>query len=463
MFKIRFSGQCLPGFEESQVRSLLEQRGAFSAAQLNAVFRGGPVTLKQGLPLEKAAHYLAQLRKIGMDVAVEPDTSHTAPATTPSASQDTQAQQATQPRPNNAAEHICPRCGSMRLAGQPCSVCLGKTAQPKPAAAPQPVQAPPQVTETPDDSTDRTTLWGLSFFGRMNPAHYLLATFGAYLIQDIFHGEKFIALLAGAKIPDPGLFSLLACAFFVFQLTRVSALRLHDLGLPGFLAVAYVALCGFCGKTFGTHMGLNLLQCGVLLLAVLPSAGRNKYGWTPSAIGKPFEWYAPGIRANRVFFLSRIFSVLSIWVAFSLFNIFILGFFLRLFGASPITFAAANFLVTGYTLQLFLARIHDIGMSGRWLILYGILTMIRVLMASSLQLGGVGTLLVLLIVLIEIIIFIMLAVMSGQSSDNRFGPAPAACSTRALWGNLIFLILISAHLILRIADSGAFQKLQMLH
>jgi len=426
VFRIRFSGQCLPGFEESQVRKLLESRGAFTAAQLNAVFRGGPVTLKQGLALEKAAHYLAQLRKIGMDVAVEPDTSSLEPSATPSASQDTQARQAMQP---------------------------------KPAAAPQPVQAPPQVTETPDDSTDRTTLWGLSFFGRMNPAHYLLASFGAYLIQDIFHGEKFIELLAGAKIPDPGLLSMLACAFFVFQLTRVSALRLRDLGLPGFLAIAYMTLVGFCIKTFGTLIGLNLLQYGVLLLTVLPSAGRNKYGWTPSAIGKPFEWYDPGIRANRVFFLSRIFSVLSIWVVYSLLNIFMMRISLRLFDTIIMTFVSVGVLFSGYTLQLFLARLHDMGISGRWLVLYSIMTSIPVLMLSNLQFSLVGIILLILSFSIEALVFILLATVPGQAAENRFGPAPTACSTRALWGNLIFLILISTHLILRISNSDSFQGL----
>lgn len=430
VFRIRFTGRCLPGFDESQVRSLLESRGAFTAAQLNAIFRGRPVTLKQGLPLEKAAHYLAQLRKIGMDVAVEPDTSDTAPAATPSVPQDTQARQ---------------------------------VAQAQPAAAPQPVQAPPQITETPDNSTDRTTLWGLSFFGRMNPAHYLLAAFGAYLIQDIFQGKKYIALLTGAKISDPGLFGMLACVFFIFQLTRVSALRLHDLGLPGFLAVIYMALCGLCVNIFGTHTGLNLLQYGVLLLAVLPSAARNKYGWPPCAIGKPFEWYDPGARANRVFFLSRIFSVLSIWLVFSLLNTFMMSIFLELFEAPFVTFTAVSFLVTGYVLQLFLARLHDIGVSGRWLILYGIITTIRALIASSLQLGRVGVFFVLLIVLLEFFICFMLAVISGQSSENRFGPAPTACSTQALWGNLIFLFLISTYLVLRAADSGVLQRLQMPH
>lgn len=73
LFRVRFSGHCLPGFEEARVREALSLNGNFTPRQVRSIFRGHPVTLKGALPGDLATRYQVRLRRLGMDVAVEPD------------------------------------------------------------------------------------------------------------------------------------------------------------------------------------------------------------------------------------------------------------------------------------------------------------------------------------------------------------------------------------------------------
>lgn len=90
VFRIRFSGKCLPGFDELFVRQTLRNRLGFTQHQISSVFRGRPVTLKRNMEERSARQYEARLRQIGMDVICEPEEpardSHPAvPATPPPA------------------------------------------------------------------------------------------------------------------------------------------------------------------------------------------------------------------------------------------------------------------------------------------------------------------------------------------------------------------------------------------
>jgi len=91
VFRIRFSGKCLPGFDELFVRQTLRNNLGFTQHQVASIFRGRPVTLKRNMEERPAREYESRLRQIGMDViceAEQPDTgvrpkSHPAPVQPP--------------------------------------------------------------------------------------------------------------------------------------------------------------------------------------------------------------------------------------------------------------------------------------------------------------------------------------------------------------------------------------------
>jgi uncharacterized membrane protein YhaH (DUF805 family) len=71
VFRIRFSGKCLPGFDENIVRQTLAEKLGFTPNQIASIFRGRPVTLKTNMGAPAATAYEAKLRLMGMDVKTE--------------------------------------------------------------------------------------------------------------------------------------------------------------------------------------------------------------------------------------------------------------------------------------------------------------------------------------------------------------------------------------------------------
>lgn len=89
VFRVRFSGKSLPGFDENQIRQILAEKLGFNSQQIASIFRGRPVTLKKNMQKSAADQYEKRLRSIGMDVRAEPETEgpggQSAPAARPAA------------------------------------------------------------------------------------------------------------------------------------------------------------------------------------------------------------------------------------------------------------------------------------------------------------------------------------------------------------------------------------------
>lgn len=99
LFRIRFSGKCLPGFDENIVRQTLAEKLGFTPNQIASIFRGRPVTLKTNMEATAAVAYEAKLRLMGMDVKTEPLEAVMAsePRATASAPQPSEAKRPGQP------------------------------------------------------------------------------------------------------------------------------------------------------------------------------------------------------------------------------------------------------------------------------------------------------------------------------------------------------------------------------
>lgn len=69
---ILFGGLVVEGFDAEAVKLMAAKRLKFSERQADLLFSGAEVTMKRGLNEEKARHYADTLRKLGMEVRVEP-------------------------------------------------------------------------------------------------------------------------------------------------------------------------------------------------------------------------------------------------------------------------------------------------------------------------------------------------------------------------------------------------------
>lgn len=69
---ILFGGLVVEGFDAEAVKLMAAKRLKFSERQADLLFSGKEVTMKRGLTEDKARHYADTLRKLGMEVRVEP-------------------------------------------------------------------------------------------------------------------------------------------------------------------------------------------------------------------------------------------------------------------------------------------------------------------------------------------------------------------------------------------------------
>jgi len=80
---IRFAGQVIEGFDAHAVKLMAAKRLKFSEQQADLLFSGKEVTMKRGLGEDKARHYADTLRRLGMDVQVDPPLAPPPEADTP--------------------------------------------------------------------------------------------------------------------------------------------------------------------------------------------------------------------------------------------------------------------------------------------------------------------------------------------------------------------------------------------
>lgn len=71
MYNIVFSGRLLDGHSQPRVREAAARRLGLNAAQLQRLFSGKHMVIKQGVSAESAQHYLALLHELGMDARME--------------------------------------------------------------------------------------------------------------------------------------------------------------------------------------------------------------------------------------------------------------------------------------------------------------------------------------------------------------------------------------------------------
>lgn len=69
---ILFAGRVADGFDAEAVKLTASKRLKFSDRQAELLFSGKEVTMKRGLSEDKARHYAQTLRKLGMEVRVDP-------------------------------------------------------------------------------------------------------------------------------------------------------------------------------------------------------------------------------------------------------------------------------------------------------------------------------------------------------------------------------------------------------
>src|SRR5579885_3366859 len=86
-FRIIFSGNVLPGFDAADVKRAAETKLKANAEQVERLFSGKRAVLKKNLEEDKAQHYVAVMRRIGMEVAEEEEADELAPIELPSAGQ----------------------------------------------------------------------------------------------------------------------------------------------------------------------------------------------------------------------------------------------------------------------------------------------------------------------------------------------------------------------------------------
>ena len=79
-YEVYFSGKLINGFKLEQVKQSVAQLFKADQSQLNALFSGEAVRIKQGVDADTAAHYRATLRKIGVLIEISPTGQSPAPS-----------------------------------------------------------------------------------------------------------------------------------------------------------------------------------------------------------------------------------------------------------------------------------------------------------------------------------------------------------------------------------------------
>lgn len=301
--RLVFAGELLNGFSLDDVKRAFGRAFQLEGDRLDNVFAGGRTVLKRSLGQDDATRYVERLRKLGMQVLVEPMDGALKPAPaappkpvaapTPVAAAVSAAVPA-RPIPDLVPMEemvTCPNCGERQTKRVLCSHCA--TDIPRALANKQEELdraraerlaarnggrgasaggnsrfAPPrsEVGSLYEASDELPPLLSLSFEGRIGRVAYVNTGLVAWAaLAAIAVGAAVLVPLLGAVMLVP---CLVAFAAFLIWSVRVAALRLHDMNRSGWWSLALMV------PVLG----------GVLSLAMLfwpGTEGDNDYGPQP--------------------------------------------------------------------------------------------------------------------------------------------------------------------------------------
>jgi len=262
-----FNGQVLAGFDREQVKHAIGDFFKLDEPRRDRMFSGAPQVIKRGLAPDDASRYIALFAKMGGQLQAHGGAAPRAPEAPPVVAKP--APPAPPRSPVAAAPAVAePAAPALEL--------LPVQAPPPPASAPEArprTDAPARrVRDDDDDEPPIGTMvvveapppvLGVGLAGRLARRPYgAAALFGwaamRWAVAGLLHHPRpIVAVLIGL--------GLLAAALWTFRLT---ILRLHDIGLPGWwVLLGAVPIVG--------------TLAGVLLAVVPGSRGDNRFGAEP--------------------------------------------------------------------------------------------------------------------------------------------------------------------------------------
>ncbi|MEO8155423.1 MAG: DUF805 domain-containing protein [Rhizobacter sp.] len=293
--RLVFAGEILEGFQRDDVKRRFGEAFKLDETRLAAMFSGGRTVLKRSLAQADAVRYVAQLKKIGARIHVEPlEAAQPAAAAAPTAAAPPPAMAA--PALVPLEEQItCPNCGERqpkRVLCRACSTDMPRGIEAKKEDADRaraerlaasrsgrwspPASASGEVFS--EDLVDPPPILGLSFEGRMGRITYFNAGAVAWAALAA------IGVVAAVLVPATRsvlAFIPLVLGFFVFFIwsLRVTVLRLHDLNLSGWWVLLNVIPL-VLAVSLPSVSALSWL--GMLALLFVPgSAAENNHGPKP--------------------------------------------------------------------------------------------------------------------------------------------------------------------------------------
>jgi len=277
-----FKGQVLAGFDPEQVKRAVGDFFKLDDHKRERMFSGGPQVIKRGMAPDDAARYVDLFAKLG--ARLHPQGSATPPvAQAPAIAPAPAVVAAARPAPLPVPHRALPAAASHRpvqdasgpaAAAAPSGLGLVPVDQPA-AQAPAEQAAPPRASarsrerdsEPPIESMvivdAPPSVFGVGLSGRLARRPYGAAALFGWaalrwgLMAILHHPRPAVVFLIGL--------GMIVAALWTFRLT---VLRLHDIGLPGWwVLVGAVPLVG--------------TVAGLLLGMVPGSQGDNRYGAEP--------------------------------------------------------------------------------------------------------------------------------------------------------------------------------------
>lgn len=253
--RLVFAGELLSGFSLDEVKRAFGRAFQLEGDRLENVFAGGRTVLKRSIGEDDAERYVQKLRKMGMQVQVEPmdGLPKPKPTVTPAPAPAPVAPAA--PALALVEEQItCPNCGerqSMRVLCRHCATDIPRAQANKQeeldraraerlAARNGGRFAPPKSDvggSAYEPTDDLPPVFSLSFEGRIGRIAYFNSSMLSML------GLMLSAVGAAVVVPAAGTLSALLPFGVMFVLSavwavRFTALRLHDLGRSGWWSLA---------------------------------------------------------------------------------------------------------------------------------------------------------------------------------------------------------------------------------
>lgn len=289
-------GNLLPGHALETASAALANLLKISQERAQAMLVGSETIIKQALPREQEARYLAVLERIGVRAYTRPtaqtEAPEVAPASTPTTAPLTVAAEA--PPPETIT---CPSCGFVQPKRTLCRQCSAD--MPRVLAAQQQPTEPVSERNNRDSASPyRASLrqedladdpvpafLALHFEGRLNRLRYM--AYSALIYLPVALLVLLVAVVMGAS-GSTGLALLIGgiggLACFCLSL-RIMALRLHDFGVSGRWLWLFPAsgLMLITGSPIAALVLSAFLSLASLALCVIPgNAKANEYG-TPNS------------------------------------------------------------------------------------------------------------------------------------------------------------------------------------